>query len=637
MVDDHDDSDGSGARAIDRRAFLGTVGVGTTLGVAGCLGDGSGDDGSGDDGSGDDGSSDDGVVETAFVTAIRQAPSEWDTLNQYADVLPDLKKATYTWYMNFHEPSNDFIPGILDDWEVTDETVTAHFDGDYQWSNGEAITAEDLYVHFQIDRYVTGWPASIDSVEAVDDETFRINLAEPVNEYVFLNEQLAERGRNAEINAEQYGEWVDRFEDAVEESDADPEDDDLNEVEEVVAVAEELTGAGDADPWMLEEPLCSGAFTVSWEDVGDTSVSIYRNENYHRKDEINWTEIRGEYYTEDQVIWQGMRNGDLHFTNSLYYYPPDVVETMGDDVLEVLNSTNSGLAAVPQTRDKWLDNYRVRQALMWAINSEQVASNTRPRLGATVDLPHGIYQGADDWLGDLQEDMTDYAPTESDTETAARILEEEGFSQEDGEWYTPDGERFSVPVYTSTDTSWANYGETVHANLEDFGIQSDLNTANQDIHWGENYTAGNYEGLAIAWHWGGDAYPYNGYDLSFRATHERTGHGWPKPPESDNPGEVELPPVGDPDGDLETYDVDDLLGELETNVSAEREEEVIRTLAWIFNQSMIKLHSEERESQNFFNTADWDLPEEGDEEYDVLEPDTFWYFLHTGQISAKTD
>jgi peptide/nickel transport system substrate-binding protein len=110
------------------------------------------------------------------------------TLNPFVG----LDEEDYTiWALNWDLPINfspeDLTPtpGIVEDWEVSDDgkTVTFHLNPDRKWSDGEPITSEDVKYSLETlgkeGLLFAGYTSNVTKVETPDDETVVIETKQP--------------------------------------------------------------------------------------------------------------------------------------------------------------------------------------------------------------------------------------------------------------------------------------------------------------------------------------------------------------------------------------------------------------------------------------------------------------------------
>ena len=86
---------------------------------------------------------------------------------------------------NYQDPTTAIIPDLGESWEIGSDlrTYTFKIRDDVKWHNGEDFTVEDAVAGVEILKSdgarTQGELATVETIEAVDDDTLRITLSEP--------------------------------------------------------------------------------------------------------------------------------------------------------------------------------------------------------------------------------------------------------------------------------------------------------------------------------------------------------------------------------------------------------------------------------------------------------------------------
>mgnify|MGYP000082527230 CR=1 FL=1 len=623
-------------RYVHRRKFIQLAAAAGAAGLAGCSGSGSdtptssdgsssdGGDGDGGDGDGSDGSSDgtpdtsDGasgtqsggdVVDQTLTYKLFQPPDKSSNWNYYAfegDISGNYFFDPLMW---FNRETREWIPGIVESFSTDGTTTTLTINGDATWENGDAVTAADLVAQYRLDYYTNDqtWPGSWEGVEAVDEQTVEITTSKPVNRDVFAEQYMT---AFLWVKESEYGEYLDQFENASSD-------------EEVSQLSKKMTGQGDTEPMVIEDPVGNGPF--SFDRIGSRAITANRNPEYGQAENINFSQIEGRYFGNPQTLWQSfISDSDVDAATNMSM-PGDVVKTLPDHIIEHQYPLYAGLALIFQHRNELLRRVNVKKALAWVVNRKQAVTNGRPRLARTIEYPDDVKANRDYWLGDKGAQLSKYGYDSVDHDKAAALLEEEGFSQEGGTWHTPDGSEWSLNLVASTKSADSLMGQTVTQNLRSFGINANFRTVDPGTWWSPTYTGGEFEDLILAWSWAGFENPYWGYYYGIAASHEHMGHGYPNPPDDDSGGPpfaegewmVETPwPAYDPDG-MEEVNVREKILSLQTIQDEEEYRSVVQELAWIYNQTLPKVPLEVMQGQNIINPREWDIVSQDDPGWSV--------------------
>lgn len=129
--------------------------------------------------------------ETKITKEISIGTTEFDTVNPILTKNLEIQHLTKLVYEPLIDITKDFSiePAIAKEWSKLDElTYIVKLDEDKKWENGEAVTVEDIdFTIKKIKEEDTIYKENveqIESVERIDDNTFKIHLKESVN---FLN------------------------------------------------------------------------------------------------------------------------------------------------------------------------------------------------------------------------------------------------------------------------------------------------------------------------------------------------------------------------------------------------------------------------------------------------------------------
>ena len=129
--------------------------------------------------------------EPAGTTLKLALTADIDSLNPFKAILASSTSILALQYQNlvaYGPENNEEVPGMAESWKTSDDgTVwTFHLPADREWSDGEPITAKDAEWTFQaiqdndeLKQANGALLTSVEKVEATDDETLVMTLAEP--------------------------------------------------------------------------------------------------------------------------------------------------------------------------------------------------------------------------------------------------------------------------------------------------------------------------------------------------------------------------------------------------------------------------------------------------------------------------
>ena len=496
----------------------------------------------------------------------------------------DLQETSFEYLTVYNTSTGEFVPRVAEDWDIDDDlTTTVHLSDEYGWSDGESVTAEDAAAALRMEGYMQmGVEDFVDPDEGVRVEDEYTLVVEPRDEYTDLEENLwlnqwAELLLN--VNADQYSDFLERFEEASED--------------EREAIQEDVINY--APEW--NEVRYSGPFVFSEanEQYADQTP------NQHHPVAQDWDlYLRYGIYEEEE----GLRAGEvdwLHNDPTLQDLPDKYDEPP-------VSYSGQTLAIIFGDEDEYIRDYpEVRKAIAYAVDMEEIAETTAP--GTPVDeYSGGIDSGyiQNFVREDVLDAMPNYAP--QDTDTAQELLEDVGFELDDGQWYTPDGDEWTVNFPVG---DWfTTHSEMVYNNLAEFGIDMDYYVEEMPTWQAETEPDNEFDmtihlnyGMARQFH----AYP----DLDSEMTDPTRGLLTERTGIIDE--EVEVPEVGNPDSD-ETVTLN-IPEELENISTASDEEELMEhssRLAWMHNQLLPAAMVFPWSEHYWVNAGEWDFDLESD-------------------------
>jgi ABC-type transport system substrate-binding protein len=208
-----------------------------------------------------------------------------------------------------------------------------------------------------------------------------------------------------------------------------------------------------------------GAFALE-EVRGAQEVVFKKNEHHHRADQINFDRVRYEFTTEPQRLKAGVRAGRLDYSD--VSTPPETVKSYPDKY-EVVNSPALFGHVINVDHSSKFGNRLVRQAIMYALDKEAIASNINPTATKPVKTIGECWASDavvdDEWM---EETLIDYS---QDLDKAAEKMEEAGYEKSGGVW-EKDGESLTAQI--ATDAKVPFMETTVVSQLNSFGVEAEL-------------------------------------------------------------------------------------------------------------------------------------------------------------------
>lgn len=590
---------------IDRRSYLERIAVtslaGGTVGLAGCSGGGDGDSSTDNSGAGSDGESSDASstetsiedqfpIEGEFNIAVGVVPNEgqYNPYNPKRLLIGPNNTPNQVLYDELWQPlpktGEDYMgQGTLlsnRSYDPDNRLVTLDIREGSQWHNGDDYTARDLVTNYKMEQHVNAALQNVESFDIVDDKTVEITLEEAVNTQILWNSLLIEGTVKHSI----FGEWLQRLEDA--ESDS--------ETDQVLA---------DLQNFSLDEPIGNGPF--KFEEATSSQLRLSHFEDYHRT--VPFTDYVYEYLPELNSIVSAFLGGELDGQAHMAA-PTETQNQLPDAITKIESGTASGgwNLSVDMQHD-FLGDRKVRQAIAHLIDRNRMAENTLPAHSYVENMVGLTNKMAPNWLGESLNEFETYEG--NNTEHALELLEEAGYAQEDGQIVDGDGEQVSFEILAPTWENPNNVAETAQLTLEDFGMSVEL-SSQPGTQFSNRRSDGDFDMSLFYW-WA--PHPHDGYRADFIDRMDQIN----------NDTEVTVPSFGESSGSM-TVDVEERLNELYTTTDEETAREIVREIAWVYNNYLPTLPMTQGVSTSYINTESWNSVAEDSEHYDAFYPTEWW-------------
>jgi peptide/nickel transport system substrate-binding protein len=341
--------------------------------------------------------------------------------NVYREMV-ELSPAFYMWSSGSYEPL------LAESWGLTEDEAAYNItlkEG-LTWSNGDAITAQDIVTTYALGRLV-GWAQFnyINTVEATDDLSVTFGFingeASPLAEQLLLREPL--------VATAVYGAFAERALALFETTD-DAESD------EWVALLTELR------EFRPDEIIASGPYVYSLDDVGDSFLTLSWQPNSIFSGTVAFGEIKlwaGETESTTPLVLSG------EIAHSTNVYPPATVDAFVAEGLDIVTIPRGYGPALlfNHAREPW-NIQEVRQAVALVIDRDQNAF-----------LTNGLGASGTEFMAGLLDDSVPAMLPESviaeldryeyDLERAAALMESAGFTRNsDGIWADADTNTISA-------------------------------------------------------------------------------------------------------------------------------------------------------------------------------------------------
>ncbi|WP_225332987.1 ABC transporter substrate-binding protein [Halomicrobium urmianum] len=507
---------------VSRRRMLSVAGASGIAALAGCNGGGDGESsGSGGTETSESSETSGGgttVHDATYNDAYTGNPADlhFNTSGTQNYAWP-AGRAVFAPFLKYSFTDDEFLLGALEDLEIDGEEVTLTFREDLTWDDGDDWTTEDLDVQLQLaEKTGTSLWGYVDDYEIVDEKTARLQLSGATNPRII---QFELTNFFVDTKKETHEEFLDADE------------------------AEFLQ-------WAWEDPVASGMWSFVSKD--QQAFEFERNPEFYNADNVNFQTHLIENTGGGSAQHQALMAGD-HVDGAVSSFtPPEIAEQFPDHVVEVNIPAKWGYGVVFNHDDPHFGQREVRQAVAHAINRQALVDNAGPRTKFTAPIPCGIApQDQESWLGDWFGDFETYSPESEDTETAAQLMEEAGYSRDNGNWVDEGGDTVGGDYYSPAGwNDWTTMSETVVSQLNDFGFDFSINTLPSND-WFSSYSESNFSMGSFYWLPGGSrsAFPYFPLYYQLWATDIGGGHNYREKADSEQSipgrdgGEMTLNPL----------------------------------------------------------------------------------------------
>jgi len=338
------------------------------------------------------------------------------------------------------DEDQNIVPSLAEDWEASDDglTWTFHLRDDVRFSNGREFSAEDVV--YTYDRMLDPDTASgqaylldgVESVTAPDDSTivFELDAPNPA-----LLSKLA--GNKA-----------------------------------VGIIARESVEDGTINT----SPIGTGPFMITDFQPG-IQLTLERNPEYWREGLPYLDGVQIRVISDENVRRSAIVSGDVDWAISV---PAQSVAELKEDDNVVVDEVPAGAYwyVGVNTANEPLSDARVRQAVAWALNRDEIAEVAT--FGTAVATQDPI-PSSSSWA-------SDYAPYEQDLDKAAELLAEAGY--EDG---------FELEIMPTTQYEESiRIAQMMQAQLSPLNITANIRTL-EWAEWLEEQGDGNFETFVCSW------------------------------------------------------------------------------------------------------------------------------------------
>jgi peptide/nickel transport system substrate-binding protein len=370
-------------------------------------------------------------VEQGGYTSLDPFTNAWHSTPTYA---------VFAVLFEYSQDLKEFSGILADSWEFAEDnlSMTIRLKDGLTFTDGTPVNAEALKWNF--DKYLDPDLASpgggtlrqsVESVEVVDDLTFKINLLAP---FAYLTNELAGKEIASPTAYETLG----------------PEE-----------YAQQLISAG---PFIVTE------------QIPDVSISYVANPDYTYGNSfcknpgvMPFDELEIKYISDEAVAYAALETGEVDMVG----IPPQYLQQAYDNPnIEVVESVTTSTRYFGMNNEFYpFTEEGVRQAIAYAINREEINLIAMEGQGVT------LYQPLAPGNVGFNPAMEDYGKQTSDNvDMANQMLDDLGFVDTNGDGIRnePNGKEMSYELMFPQDPTVQRIAETLQSQLLGIGIDSYL-------------------------------------------------------------------------------------------------------------------------------------------------------------------
>jgi peptide/nickel transport system substrate-binding protein len=475
----------------------------------------------------------------------------------------------------------EFKPGGITEWELNDASFDMTVRDGLTWTNGEDVTGEDvarqLRIHIANGEPLSEWAGEI----TVDGNDVSIEIANDVNQNLIQTDVLSGVGRQIRFDSETYGEYV---------SDGEVDIEGLREFED-------------------SDPVHNGIFNL--DSRGEQRLLATRNSDHPLSSEINFGQYAFDVFGGNNARQQALLSLEVDSDFSIAV-PARLVANFPDAVEELRFPDIFGIGFTPNHDDPYAGDRAVRQAMAYAINRELCVQNSLPRAKQAPPIPTGVPSAAQEEFGITTDNGYDaYGVGSKDFESASAVMEEAGYSQQDGTWVDEEGN--AVPITVTVPGSWSDWvlaAETAIQHLNEFGFNAELQTTGS--YFDVIQSPGDFQFITHSWLANSPTtYPYRSLRHQLWEPQIHTvKYNYPPAQEASNiGGSEETLEVPSMDGGTMEVNTGELVSSLATTTDEDEQNSLIQELAWIANQDLPQIPIAEKRLQSWLTNDEWSVPE----------------------------
>lgn len=408
------------------------------------------------------------VEGTVLSTMVTFTPAPAGHGNPLVNGGPDwsLEPIIYDYLCDYSsQPEKTFKPSLLESYNFENKVLTLKLKEDLKWSDGSAITADDLMTTLFIDMTVNNIAYYAESVTKIDDLTVEVKY---IKDSALLLDYILKTA--LKYSESEYGEFAKGYQKEFENSREVDENGNYKFTEQGdLNVAEVTTQINNYLPDILSIK-CSGAYVPKTV----TSAEMIFEQNPYYRVPLYIEKIRGIRPTSTESTALAISNGDYDAEGM--GLSPDlaqkVAENNSDTIRQMVVPEFSSLGFCMNTQKYPTNDVNVRKAIAYIIDTAQIAPVSEPGMVKGDEYGLGLPPSIrDNYLSeDFLNTLENY---DVNLEKAAEYLEAAGWSKKGNQWVDANGESPEIIVAGVGEyPAYVVMGEAAANMMKDFGLNA---------------------------------------------------------------------------------------------------------------------------------------------------------------------
>ncbi len=499
----------------------------------------------------------------------------------------------------------NYWPLLAKSWKITNQgnQVTVYLNPNAKWSNGTPVTANDVYVTFEI-QFMFGNPQSwgLTGMKVLNPHTivFYKNPHFLYNTAVLLQQIL---NNNVILPAADFQQFIPaNLWQVVKQESGNPK---LKSVQQAQLQMGKWTATIQGHNFTSGSNLL---YDGPWEFQNwSSSQELYtKNPDFLFANHVNADQVMVINQTTNDVTWRALANGTVDFT-SVAFSPPVYNAVIGKHGNQFVAAPLSAGVSLLFNENIYPYNMpQVRQALAYMINRQGAWKIGLPVGSKLMTILDGMTATANhQWLTQAQ--LNSLNPYSYDPAKGAALLESVGFKKTSQGWIMPNGKPFTMNIYAPQFTAWDAAIQGITGQLTSLGIKASPIVVNTSTFYSSQGRSSGKYAVAMRW-WGGwNMNPANTYnqifigDNNFRVGNQ--GQLIPNPPP--NPLGV---PLGFKIPGFGWVQPESLAIKLDGNLPAATEKQYVLKLAKAYNYWLPAIPIWNNVAGHTFSTQNWVWP-----------------------------